>query len=99
MLHYYRDGQDCAKAVGLCLAWGAWLYCVAGVLASYLVLPATITTSLILSCPVLSCATTVWFLVVCGMLLSMLHAEGDMVGVLGDALELMEQPVYHFHRS
>ena len=50
-------------------------------------------------CLVLSCATTVWFLVVCGMLLSMLHAEGDMVGVLGDALELMEQPVYHFHRS
>ena len=52
-----------------------------------------------LPCLVLSHATMVWFWVVCGMLLSMLHAEGDMVGVLCGAVELMEQPVSHIHHS
>ena len=35
----------------------------------------------------------VWFWVVCFMLLSMLHVGGDMVGVLGDAVVVIWQPV------
>ena len=35
----------------------------------------------------------VLFRVVCFMLLSMLHVGGDMVGVLGDAVVVIWQPV------
>ena len=96
MLHCYKDGQDCAKAVGLFLAWRAWLYWVAGASGQ---LPGVTSNYNHMPCLEVSHATMVWFWVVCGMLLSMLHAEGDMVGVLCGAVELMEQPVSHIHRS
>ena len=38
-----------------------------------------------------------WHWVVWVMLLSMLHVEGDMVGVLGCAVVVIEQPVLHNH--
>ena len=59
-------------------SWPGELGCIGWLVlpASYLVLPATNH----MPCLEVSHATMVWFWVVCGMLLSMLHAEGDMVG-------------------